>query len=281
MRRLPFLPVLLLSGLVGAGCDIQTSADGHFDIDFASGKATDIWSRSYTVEQGGRFELINVNGRITADTTDGKDVIVEGRRTAKGRSDEAAKEMLAKLEIREEVGGSAVRVESRPPRMSGFGGHEIEWTVKVPKGIVVDFRTTNGGVRLNGLSGEIHAKTTNGGVKGVNLMVDALEASVVNGGVEIELGAPLDATDSVELTTVNGGVQFSLPSESKATIAARAVNGGVRAADELNVTRDDEGDSDREQRRRLNGTMNGGGAKVNVNTTNGGVRLTRAGVPTS
>jgi hypothetical protein len=281
MSRLPFLPVLLLSGLLGAGCDIQTSADGNFDIDFASGKATDTWSRTYTVEQGGRFELINVNGRITADSTDGTDVIVEGRRTAKGRSDEAAKEMLAKLEIREEVGGSTVRVESRPPRMSGFGGHEIEWTVKVPKGIVVDFRTTNGGVRLNGLSGEIHAKTTNGGVKGVNLVVDALEASVVNGGVEIELGAPLDSSDSVELTTVNGGVQFSLPSESKATIAARAVNGGVRAADELNVTREDDGESEREQRRRLNGTMNGGGAKVNVNTTNGGVRLTRSGNTTS
>jgi hypothetical protein len=281
MRRLPFLPALLLSSLLAAGCDIQTSADGNFDIDFASGKATDTWSRTYVVEQGGRFELINVNGRITAEPTDGKEVIVEGRRTAKARSDEAAKELLAKLEIREEVGGSAVRVESRPPRTSGFGGHEVEWTVKVPKGIIVDFRTTNGGVRLNGLSGEIHAKTTNGGIKGVNLVVDSLEASVVNGGVEIELGAPLDATDSVELTTVNGGVQFSLPSESKATIAARAVNGGVRAADELNVQREDDGDSEREQRRRLNGTMNGGGAKVNVNTTNGGVRLTRVGSTTS
>jgi len=189
--------------------------------------------------------------------------------------------MLAKLEIREEVGGSSVRVESRPPRMSGFGGHEIEWTVKVPKGIIVDFRTTNGGVRLSGLSGEIHAKTTNGGVKGMNLTVDSLEASVVNGGVEIELGAPLDATDTVELTTVNGGVQLGLPSESKATIAARAVNGGVRAADELNVQREDGDESDREQRRRLNGTMNGGGARVNVNTTNGGVRLVKAGNTTS
>ena len=280
MRNLRFLPVLLLSGLLAAGCDIQTSADGHFDIDFASGKATDTWSRTYTVEQGGRFELINVNGRITAEATDGKEVVVEGKRTAKGRSDEAAKEMLAKLEIREEVGGSSVRVESRPPRMSGFGGHEIEWTVKVPKGIIVDFRTTNGGVRMNGLSGEIHAKTTNGGVKGTNLVVDSLEASVVNGGVEIELGAPLDSTDTVELTTVNGGVTFGLPTESKATISARAVNGGVRAAEELKIQREDEG-NERESRRRLTGTMNGGGAKVNVSTTNGGVRLSQIGNTTS
>lgn len=272
--------LLVLAALSTSGCDIQTNANGHFDIDFASGKATDTWSRTYAVAQGGRFELINVNGRITAEPTDGREVIVEGKRTAKGRSDEAARENLAKLEIREEVSASTVRVESRPPRMSGFGGHEIEWTVKVPNGVIVDFRTTNGGIRMNGLSGEIHAKTTNGGVKGMNLSIDTLEASVVNGGVEIELGSPLDASDAVELTTVNGGVQFGLPTESKAQITARAVNGGVRAADELKIEQE-ESSNEFESKRRLSGTMNGGGARVNLNTTNGGVRLSRVGIPTS
>ena len=280
MRRLPILGLVFVASLASAACDIQTNANGHFDIDFAAGKASDTWSRTYTVEQGGRFELINVNGRITAEPTDGKEIVVEGRRSAKARSDEAAKEMLAKLEIREEVGGKTVRVESRPPRMSGFGGHEIEWTVKVPKGIVVDFRTVNGGVRMTGLSGEIHAKTTNGGVRGTKLVIGSLEASVVNGGIEIELDAPLDSTDTVEVTTVNGGVQFSMPSESKASITARAVNGGVRAAEELKIQRE-ESDGERESRRRLTGTMNGGGARVNISTTNGGVRLSQLASTTS
>src|SRR5687767_3891748 len=206
MRKLLLLGLILSVGLSVSACDVQTSADGHFSFDIAQGKATDTWSRTYAVPAGGRFELINVNGRITAETTEGKDVVVEGMRSAKARSDEAAKEMLGKLEIREEVGGSTVRVESRPPRMSGFGGHEIEWMVKVPKGLTVDLRTVNGGVRMNGLSGEIHVKTTNGGIKGVDLVVDSVEASVVNGGVEMQFAAPLDATDTVELTTVNGGV---------------------------------------------------------------------------
>ena len=279
MRRLSLLALVLFAGLSVAGCDIQAE-NGKFDIDFASGKATDTWSRTYTVPAGGRFELINVNGRVTAESTDGKEVIVEGRRTAKGRSDEIAKENLAKMEIREEVGGSTVRVESRPPRMSGFGGHEIEWTVKVPKGLTVDLRTVNGGVRMNGLSGEIHAKTTNGGIKGVGLVVDSVEASVVNGGVDMQFAAPLDSTDTVELTTVNGGVTIELPSESKATIAARAVNGGVRVSDELQATQEEES-HEFERRRRFNGTMNGGGARVNVSVTNGGIRISRAANTTS
>ena len=280
MRKLSLLALILSAGLSVSACDIQAGENGHFSVDIASGKATDTWSRTYTVAAGGRFELINVNGRITAEVSDGKEVVVEGRRSAKARSDEAAKELLGKLEIREEVGGSTVRVESRPPRMSGFGGLEVEWTVKVPKGLTVDLRTVNGGVRVNGLSGEIHAKTVNGGVKGQNIIAETIEASSVNGGVDIELGAPLDSTDSVDVSTVNGGVSLSMPSESKATITARAVNGGVRVND-LDIKRDDEDSHEFERKRRLNGTMNGGGAKVNLSTTNGGVRLSRVGNTTS
>lgn len=155
----------------------------------------------------------------------------------------------------------------------------IEWTIKVPKGVIVDLRTVNGGVRLTGLSGEIHARTTNGGVRGAGITPSVIEASAVNGGVEFELASPLDSTDSVEMETVNGGVELSLPSESKATIAARCVNGGVHV-DGLDISREEQS-NDFERKRRLNGTMNGGGAKVNLSTTNGGVRLSRLGSTTS
>jgi hypothetical protein len=275
MRRLSVLAFVLIAGLSVAGCDIQ-AGNGDFKVDFASGKATDTWSRTYKLPSTGRFELINVNGKITAEATDGAEVIVEGRRTAKASSDEAAKENLAKLEIREEVGESTVRVESRPPRSNGGfnSGHEIEWTIKVPKGVIVDLRTVNGGVRLNNLANEIHAKTTNGGVHGENITPSVIEASAVNGGVEFNLGSPLDTTDSVDLETVNGGVILEMPSESKATIAARCVNGGVNV-DDLDIAREEQS-SPQDKRRRLNGTMNGGGANVKMNTTNGGIHLLRS-----
>src|SRR6476660_8840849 len=174
MRRLPILGLALAVGLATAACDIKTSANGNFSFDIASGKATETWSRSYKLADKGRFELINVNGRITVEPTDGAELVVEGRKTTKARSDDAAKELLPKLEIREEVGESTVRVESRPPRLAGLSSHEIEWTVKVPKGVILDLRTTNGGVRLNDISNEVHAKTTNGGVHG-----ERLESNVV------------------------------------------------------------------------------------------------------
>lgn len=271
MGKTCVLAATLAVGLATSACDIKTSADGDFSFGISGGRATETWSRTYRMAENGRFELVNVNGRITAEPAGGTEVVVEGRKTAKARSDEGAKELLAKLEIREEVGGSTVRVESRPPRLSGFSSHEVEWTVKVPKGVILDLRTVNGGVRLNDLSNEIHAKTTNGGVKGEGIVPSVIEASAVNGGVEFTLGAPLETTDAIELETVNGGVSLDLPSDSKATIAARCVNGGVRVSD-LEIARDEQS-NDFERKRRLNGTINGGGAKVNLNTTNGGVQL--------
>src|SRR5688500_12900855 len=120
MRKFPVLAAILAVGLTTTACDIKTTASGDFSFDIAGGKAEETWSRTYKVPSNGRFELINVNGKITAEPTTGTEVVVEGRKTAKGRSDEAAKELLAKLEIREEVGDSTVRVESRPPRLNGF-----------------------------------------------------------------------------------------------------------------------------------------------------------------
>ena len=257
------LGLVLAAGLSVVACDIKSTANGDFSFDISGGKAEDTWTRTYTLADKGRLELINVNGRITAERA----------------TDEAAKDHLAKMEIREEVSGDRVRVESRPPRLSGLAGHEIEWTIKVPAGVVVDLRTVNGGVRINGLSGEVHAKTTNGGVKGNNVSASILEASSVNGGIEFEFSGALAADASVDLETVNGGVEVSLPASSKVTISARAVNGGVRV-DDLDVQRSEEATSF-DSKRRLEGTLNGGGAKVTISTTNGGVRISRTNGPTT
>ena len=44
--------------------------------------------------------------------------------------------------------------------------HKVTFTIKVPKGVHVDLRTVNGGVRLDNVGGEVRASTTNGGVRG-------------------------------------------------------------------------------------------------------------------
>ena len=77
--KLALLGLVLAVGLSVAACDIKTDASGEFSFDISGGKAQDTWTRTYTLPDKGRLELINVNGRITAEpATDGK-VSVEGR----------------------------------------------------------------------------------------------------------------------------------------------------------------------------------------------------------
>jgi DUF4097 and DUF4098 domain-containing protein YvlB len=263
-RQLVQVSALMFVAVGVSGCDIAVDGHGGLNFDFA-GKAQDEWSRTYTVAAGGRFELINVNGQISAEATDGAAIEVKAERSAKAGSDDAAREMLGKIEMREEVGEGRVRVEVRVPRFSG-GEHQVKWTVKVPRGTAVDLRTVNGGVKLDRLQGDIRARTTNGGITGSALQPTGLDAAVTNGGVVIELATAI-SSGTFQIEAVNGGIELRLPPDSKADITGRCVNGGI-AVNDLPVATIGE-----QSRRRLEGTLNGGGAKITLETVNGGLRL--------
>jgi hypothetical protein len=265
-RRLVTASALVVLAAGVSACDIAIDGHGGLNFDVAAGKAQDEWARTYTVAPTARLELININGKITAEASDGAAIEIKAARTAKASTDDAARELLGKIEMREEVGGDRVRVEVRAPRLSGIAGHEIQWTVKVPRGIAVDLRTTNGGVRMVGLKGDIRARSVNGGISAVGLQATGLDASVTNGGVDIELASAI-SEGTFDLEAVNGGVSLTLPADSKADISGRCVNGGVSVI-ELPV--DIVGE---QTRRRIDGKMNGGGAKISLETVNGGVRI--------
>ncbi len=257
---------LAVAGLAAGGCDVR-AGEGGFSIDVASGRASDEWKKTYTVAAGGRFEVKNTNGTVTIEQgTDEGTVDVRAERIVKASSDEAAQGILKQLEMHEEVTPDAVRLETRAPKNWGRGGHEVRYFIKVPKSIRVDARTTNGGVRLNGIANEVSASSVNGGIKGEGLS-GHIDANTTNGGVDIGLASLSDA--GVTLETVNGGVQLQLPRTAKADISARVVNGGVNVDDELGLKQTGE-----KSRRRLDGQLNGGGSRVELSTTNGGIHIT-------
>jgi hypothetical protein len=262
-----------LAGLLGlavvtTGCDIRVNENG-VSLDIAEGKATDEWARTYTLTRGGRLEIVNVNGTIEAFPATGSDVTIHVRREVKAQNDEAAREVLQKLEMGEEVSADRVKVEGRFDRgqaPAGFGRRAqvtMHYRVSVPPGLDVSLRTENGGVRLENVQGRFAAASTNGGVTGRGLS-GALEATTVNGGIQVELTA---VTGEVRIVTVNGGIRLDLPADVDATLAANAVNGGVTVDDALSLT------ATERDRRRISGRLNDGGPAISVQTTNGGIRI--------
>ena len=76
--KIALLGLVLTAGLSVAACDIQAGDGKEFSFGIASGKAQDTWTRTYTLADKGRLEIINVNGRITAEPATDDKVTVEG-----------------------------------------------------------------------------------------------------------------------------------------------------------------------------------------------------------
>jgi DUF4097 and DUF4098 domain-containing protein YvlB len=181
-------------------------------------------------------------------------------------TEEAARELLKQVEIREESATGRIRLETKYPKGLGRSSVDVKYILRVPRTAVVDVETVNGSIVLTALTGTVRAESTNGGVKGRDLS-GGVTASTTNGGIDIRMTGV--ASDGVSLETTNGGIELGVPGEAKGTITARVVNGGINVAD-LPVEKTDS------SRRKLEGTLNGGGPAIKLETVNGGIHMRRS-----
>lgn len=258
MRR--HLPALLLPILIAStGCDIVTA-------DLRSEETAE-WRKTYQLSPTGRVEISNVNGKIDVQPGEGNTVEIVALKKAKGASPEAAKAALERISIEETASADQVKVDTKLARGGGGlfngGSLQVEYRVKVPAGAEVKFTTVNGGIDVAGLKGRINAETTNGGVHARDV-TGQIQASTTNGGLDIDLARMPEG--GVKLECTNGGIKLRLPRDAKATISARITNGGISQGDLLIETTEN-------SRRRLDGRLNGGGPRIDIEGTNGGITL--------
>lgn len=254
-RRLAFFLLPLTVAL--AGCDASLA---HL-----TARATDEWTHTYPLTAGGEVRIVNTNGRIDVEGVDGTTVEIRAERIARGATDAAARELLPRIIIREDIKPDRISLETE--RMNGImigAGFEVRYHVRAPKNAVVTMTNTNGQVVLNALSGKVVAHTTNGAVKATALS-GGLDAESTNGSLSIEMASV--GADRISLETTNGSVTLMLPEKAKASVTAAVTNGGISvgALDNFEFTE--------KSRRRLEGKLNGGGTPVELHTTNGSIRV--------
>jgi DUF4097 and DUF4098 domain-containing protein YvlB len=251
---------MLAAAVATAGCDIVTA-------DLRAEESTQ-WHKSYTLDPKGRLEIHNVNGKIVVEPSAGNAVEIDATKKARGASPEAAKAALERVSIAEDVTAGGIRIDTKVARSDGFsfrsGGVQVEYHVKVPAGADVKFATVNGGVEVTGLQGNVVAETTNGGVTARNIG-GRLEASTTNGGLDIDLLRMPEG--GVKLDCTNGGIKVRLPRDAKANISASISNGGIDAG---SLPIENTGENNR---RHLEGRMNGGGPRLEAEGVNGGISL--------
>lgn len=263
MSRLAGIAGLLGTLCLVMACDVKVGQDG-VSVDVAHGKATDEWTRTYSLKPGGRLDIVNVSGQITVEASDGHDVEIVASREANAATDENAQELLRKAEMVEQVAPDHVAIESRLDSRNGVGHRVVvQITARVPAGLTVSTKTENGGVRLERVDGAMTAQSTNGPIVGRELS-GSVTASTVNGGIRIEIAK---LTADSRMTAVNGAIELALAPDVNATLEASVVNGPVLIADGVPLTATDKSPQ------HVAGTINRGGPTITANTTNGAVRV--------
>ena len=150
-------------------------------------KAERTWTRSYALDAAGAaVDIVNVNGEIKVEAVEGSTLEVTAVITARGATPEDAKKTLDQVEMAEEAGAKAVRVQAKYPRELGRHGIEVAYTIRAPKSARLGLETVNGHVHLNGAFAGVKAETTNGSVHGDGLG-NTVVATTTNGEIKVRM----------------------------------------------------------------------------------------------
>ena len=228
------------------------------------------------VAAGRTIEIKGVNGSIQATGSSGDEVEVVATRRGR-RSDPES----VQIKTFEHEGGITICAlypsthSARPNAcLPGDKGRinsrnndvNVDFVVKVPAGVRLAARTVNGAVDASGLSADADVETVNGSVKVQTSGV--ARAQTVNGSVQASMGRA-DWSSDLEIKTVNGSIRVTLPPLASTTVDAETVNGSIET--DFTV------EGGRVTKRRLTGTIGGGGRGLSLETVNGSIHINQGG----
>jgi Putative adhesin len=220
--------------------------------------------RQYTVTSAGTLTVdAEPNGGIQVEGGARRDVLVLARVVAQAETAQRAKQIADAVTVT----AGADKVSANGP--SGLGrreGWSVSYRLAVPTLSSLSLNTTNGGITIRDVDGQIDFKTVNGGVKLTNLAGD-VKGRTSNGGVDIDLDGSSWNGEGLSVETSNGGVHLRIPEQYSARLESGTVNGGFNIDFPVTV----QGRVDRQ----VSATLGAGGALIRVHTHNGGVRISK------
>jgi len=242
---------------------VFTESDFHWQAKLAAGQT---------------LEIIGRNGEINAGDASGDSAEVNATKKGHGGDDEK-EAFIEVVEYSDGVTICAVYARDAKPGRCHRGGVDsesgnfwhnsrakIEFSVKVPRGVMLKAETTNGSIHARDLNSVVEANTTNGSVE-----VSTSEwasGHTTNGHLDITMGKT-DWKGNLELATTNGGISVSLPGSAAFQLHAATTNGNIHTDFPITVM-------GTFGTKNVSGTVGSGGRELRLATTNGGIEVRKA-----
>ena len=227
------------------------------------------------VASGKWVKLQNINGGVEVVPATGNRVEVTAIKRGRGDPEEVRIEVKRYGTNEENVFICAIWGEAtcdedgyhsprRRHRDDDDNDVEVEFTVRVPRGVNVDVGTVNGSVDVRGTTGQVNASSVNGGVEAVS-EGGPVTASTVNGSIRASMRTL--GSGELEFSTVNGSITVELPESLDADLRMTTVNGTLSSRDfPLTVT-------GRFNPQNMRATIGKGGTRLSFSTVNGNVEI--------
>lgn len=267
MRKVVGLVLILALALLASGCGVVV-IDNGWNFRNYNGD----WTSTYQFTTG-RLTVAGANGSITIEVWDKDEVRADARWSAKTESYDFQP-------VVEEKDGVLSLTLPKDRDLSG-----VSWVIRVPQGMDVVARTSNGRVDIRGAGfGEVTVNTSNGRVNLDGSGSGLLYVNTSNGSIEIRSWAgEVDASTSngsitawlgeitggrYSLTTSNGAIRVYVEEASAFDLSASTSNGRISADLSGNWSREVSGTNH-------DGLYNGGGARLILRTSNSNIWLSR------
>lgn len=235
---------------------------------FAKVAIREEFHQTYPLAPKGVVKLDNVNGNVRVATWDRAEIKVDAVKHGDKQ------EQLDAVTIDIDAGADRIQIKTKHPvggfgRRNGGNSVSVDYVVTVPREVRLDkVSTINGDMEIEGVTGKVVASTVNGGLTAKSLRNDA-DLSSVNGGLAAKF-ADLQEGHHVKLQTVNGKIALTLPRGVNAELSAKTLNGSLDSEHDLTVKKNFP------LGRELKGRLGQGGARIDVSSVNGGIKILRA-----
>ncbi|MBX3735124.1 MAG: DUF4097 family beta strand repeat protein [Candidatus Didemnitutus sp.] len=226
-----------------------------------SATVTEKFTQTYPLAADGTVSLDNVNGTVEIVGWDKNEVSVEAEKSA------ASADSLKRIEILVEATPDHVAIKTKLEKKwfsFGFNRAEVRYKLHVPATATLNkIDVVNADVHVRGVKGYVDLDTVNGSIDAEGLgrggRFDTVNGSIRASFVEVA------AKDRIVLDTVNGSATVTLPANAAFSLKADSVNGSISCDYPITIGK--------AGRRHLNGSVNGGGAEVVLDSVNGGLAV--------
>ncbi len=163
--------------------------------------------------------------------------------------------------------GLAVTKEGNTLRITKASRYGGEYSIRLPKKVSLQYEQVNwggGSIEATALMGDLEVKTNDGSIE-LSDVTGPIVASSTSGNITVTYTS-VEQSKPTAISNISGVIDITLPSSTKGSLKLKSISGEIYSDMEVKMA------SGRENLARIGGgnsiegTLNGGGVEINLNT---------------